>query len=204
MKKFFLLALALAASGIVFAQEDSKFSYGIRAGINAGAIPESDGRFNGALFGWHAGVQSRADFSIFFIRPELVYTSLRANNKTGPKDVIVSIDRLDLPVSFGIRFLKIISIFAGPQAQYIINVKSREAGYRLGGVDSRFSLLYNVGVGLELGKFGINLRYEAPFSQKNIALAQETLQGDSSTWTNLAKNAAISPSQFILALNFSF
>ncbi|MGI9545999.1 MAG: porin family protein [Flavobacteriaceae bacterium] len=161
MKKTILsLAFAMICTA-TFAQ--SKGGFGIKGGLNynsngdyiqsAQAIAEDpDGNV-----GFHLGVFYKIGNSIYF-RPELVYT----NTKSKYTDGDLNINKIDLPALIGIRLIGPLHLFAGPDFQYILN--SKFDGIKLNDIENDFTVGLHVGVGVNLGKLGVDLRYERGFT----------------------------------------
>jgi len=70
--------------------------------------------------------------------------------------------KLDAPLLVGIKVLGPVSVFAGPSFQYILD--SEFDGITINDVKNDFSVGLNFGIGVNLNKLGIDLRYERGFS----------------------------------------
>ena len=142
----------------------SQTSFGFKGGINYNS--------NGRLFdnvaeasqdpektiGYHIGMYVRHDFNGWYIRPELFYTKTSSDYEMAKFDM----SKVDLPVLIGVNFNSPFSIFGGPALQYIIATDLE--GFTLGDVADNFTLGLNVGVGVQISNFGIDLRYERGLS----------------------------------------
>lgn len=162
MKNLFFAALfAVGCSTSLFAQAGSGF--GIKAGLNYGG--------NGDYFesitnnfenpddniGYHIGVFGKIGNKLY-LRPELVYTKLKSDYNSGDFDM----SKLDLPVLVGLKVLGPVSVFAGPSFQYILDTDFDNL--TVNEVKNDFSIGFNFGVGVNINKLGIDLRYERGFS----------------------------------------
>ena len=171
MKKI-IFTLFLILVGLHYSQ--AQIDFGIKGGINYNSesyidvkndILDSDS--NGKA-GFHAGIWTRIKLPIvgFYIRPELVYTALKSE-LTSSGETIADYDfqKIDIPVLFGKKFLKVAHIYAGPSFQYIIDgdIDLKQLGSsKIETEDITVGL--QLGAGIELGKFGIDIRWERGFS----------------------------------------
>ncbi|AUC14871.1 hypothetical protein BTO06_06845 [Tenacibaculum sp. SZ-18] len=172
MKK---LILALCLIFGVTQLADAQIHFGIKGGINYNSdsfIDSADNIINGnaeGRTGYHAGIWLRFKLPVvgLYIRPELVYTSLKSEvdfrTATSSQKVGYDFQKIDIPVLLGKKFFKIAYVHIGPSFQYLLdgdldidavsNLKS-----------DGFTLGMQLGGGIELGKFGIDARWERGFS----------------------------------------
>ncbi|OSY89206.1 hypothetical protein WH52_00700 [Tenacibaculum holothuriorum] len=173
MKKLILvLCLFLGATQLSQAQ----LHFGIKGGINYNSdsfTAVKDDVLSGAKSktGFHAGIwlRGKIPFLGLYIRPELVYTQLSNEVTYLPKGTTTSkttsydFKKIDIPVLFGKKFLGIAHIYAGPSFQYVLG--SDFSLSDLKEIDSDgFSMGIQFGGGIELGKIGLDLRWERAFS----------------------------------------
>jgi hypothetical protein len=95
--------------------------------------------------------------------------------------------KLDLPVLLGFKVIGPLSVFAGPDFQYILNTDFD--GVTLGDVENDFTVGLHLGAGVNLGNLGVDLRYERGLSSNEanfVGLSDQRLD--------------TRPSQFILSL----
>ena len=158
---FFNVLLVAGFSTSLFAQSGSGF--GIKAGLNYGG--------NGDYFesvttnfenpdqnvGYHIGVFGKLGNKLYF-RPEIVYTKTKSDYDKGDLDV----QKIDVPLLVGLKVLGPVNVFAGPSLQYILDTDFGDA--TLNDIDNDFSVGLNFGIGLNLNRLGIDLRYERGFS----------------------------------------
>lgn len=174
MKKVKISLLALSTVMLSFiganAQGD-KFEIGVKAGVNLSHIRgEGGGSFQSfweedatRSAGFTGGVYARFG-DAFFVQPELMISQ-----KGGNFTDIVGIERsfkqtyLDVPILVGTRIGNTVRINAGPVATFLINRDdtfldqigvSQEDGFR------QALLGYQAGVGIDIQKIRIDLRYE--------------------------------------------
>tara|TARA_R110002051_G_scaffold3799_11_gene20320 strand:- start:979 stop:1566 length:588 start_codon:yes stop_codon:yes gene_type:complete len=167
MKKTILTAVLGLISCIAFAQSGSGF--GIKGGLNYGANGdyfESTGqayRNPDSNVGYHLGVFGKLGNTIYF-RPELVYTKTKSDYENNSLDM----SKLDAPLLIGFKVIGPLNVFAGPALQYILDTDFD--GVTLGDVENDFTVGLNIGAGVNLGKLGIDLRYERGFSENEISV----------------------------------
>ncbi len=172
MKKLALLVLLfIGATQVSFSQ----IHFGIKGGVNynSDSFQEvSTDILEGAKSrtGFHAGIWTRIKIPVIglYVRPELVYTSLKS--EYSPKGVsnakaTYNFQKIDIPVLLGKKFFKVAHVFVGPSFQYIIdgdfsletlgNVVTEADGLTVG---------MQLGAGVELGKLGLDIRWERAFS----------------------------------------
>jgi len=165
MKNTLVIILLLVGCLSTFAQKKSGF--GIKAGLNYSsngdyleavgeAIQNPD-----ANVGYHIGLYGKLGDK-FYLRPEVVYT----HTNSGYSDGDLKIDKLDIPVLGGWRIIGPLNIFIGPSFQYIFNSKFSDISIEE--IENDFTVGLNVGAGVNLGKIGLEIRYETGFGE-NIA-----------------------------------
>ena len=171
MKKLLLiLFITFSLSQITTAQ----MAFGVKAGVNynSNSIGEvSSDLFKGAesKTGYHAGVWVRFKIPVvgLYFRPELVYTNLEneVTYKYGYSEETTSytFQKIDIPLLIGKKIFGVGNVYAGPSFQYILN--SDFSFSNITDVKSDgFTLGLQLGGGIELGKFGIDVRWERAFS----------------------------------------
>ena len=119
--------------------------------------------------GYHAGIWLRVKVPVigFYVRPELVYTNLKSelvySDNTTSKSTNYNFQKIDIPVLLGKKIFGIGNIFIGPSFQFILD--SEFSISEISDVETdNFSMGIQFGGGVELGKFGIDLRWERAFS----------------------------------------
>lgn len=167
MKKFFLLiCLAFAFSQTTNAQ----VSFGLKGGINynSNSIENvSEDVFSGAKSktGYHAGIWLRFKVPVIglYIRPELIYTNLENSITYNNTSSSYKFQKIDVPVLLGKKIFGVGNIFIGPSFQYVLD---SDFGFDdISDIDtSGFAAGLTFGGGIELGKIGIDVRWERSFS----------------------------------------
>jgi hypothetical protein len=192
-KKSLLLAFLLVSiSSFTFAQSSSITGFGIKGGLNYNA--------NGKYFesaseaskspdrnvGYHIGLFGKIGNQIYF-KPELVYTS----TKSEYDNASFKMQKLDAPLLLGIKVIGPVSVFAGPSFQYILD--SDFDGISINDIENDFSVGLNFGIGVNLNRLGIDLRYERGFSNN-----EATFLGNNGIGTDRLDTR---PDQLILSLS---
>lgn len=165
MKRLLLSALLLSFSLATYAQAGGS-GFGLKAGLNFNT--NGDLRFDelpdispDAGVGFHVGVWGRLG-GVAYVRPELVYTEIRSDYEGDT----FKMRKIDLPILFGHRFLGIFHGYIGPALQFILDTGLEDIS--LGDIEKETTLGFQIGGGLNLGKLGIDLRYERGFSPNFI------------------------------------
>jgi len=161
------LVIILFSIGCLSTYAQKKSGFGIKAGLNYSSNGEYLEAIGEALqnpdanVGYHIGLYGKMGDK-FYLRPELVYT----HTKSGYSDGDLKIDKLDVPVLGGWRIIGPLNIFIGPSFQYIIN--SKFSDITIDNIENDFTVGLNVGAGVNLGRIGLEIRYETGFGE-NIA-----------------------------------
>ncbi|MCW5517306.1 porin family protein [Muriicola sp. Z0-33] len=188
-----LLTVAFAIISIAaFAQKDPGF--GIKGGLNYNAngdyfeSAEDAANNPDRNVGYHIGVYGKLG-NRFYLRPELIYTKTKSDYDGDKFDM----SKLDLPVLVGTRVIGPLHVFAGPAFQYILD--SDFDGISVDRIDNDFTVGLHIGAGVNLGKIGIDLRYERGFSENEARFINSNITsvGDSRIDTR--------PDQLILGLS---
>ena len=170
MKKVILVVfLALGLSQVSNAQ----INFGIKGGINynnnGDLTLSSAGNdiINGAdsKSGFHAGVWFRGKLPILglYLRPELVYTQVKSEYTYKSAATDYDFKKLDVPVLLGKKVLGFGNVFIGPSFQYIIEDNFSFSDLSSDDFD-KFSVGMQMGVGVEFGKVGLDVRWERGLS----------------------------------------
>lgn len=166
-----LLILSAVILSFLGVEAQDKFEVGVKAGVNLSHIRgEGGGSFPSfweeeatRTTGFTGGIYARFGDG-FFIQPELLLSQ-----KGGNFVDIVGIERefkqtyLDVPILVGTRIGNTVRINAGPVATFLLNEDdtflnqigiTQEDGFR------NALLGYQAGVGFDIGKVRLDLRYE--------------------------------------------
>jgi len=162
MRKTLMSAgLALIAT-VTFAQSEP--GIGLKAGLNYSANGDYFESISAAAqdpdrnVGYHIGLYGKLGRNLYF-RPELVYTKTKSDYNGD----VFDISKLDAPLLVGTRVIGPLHVFGGPAFQYILN--SDFDGISVDRVKNDFTVGLNLGAGVNLGRIGVDLRYERGFSE---------------------------------------
>ena len=201
MKKTLLIVVFAFIGMTTFAQKGTGF--GIKGGLNynqsgdlsfveAGKniVRGADGKT-----GFNIGVFGQLELPIIYLRPELVYTNAKSsyNVAGGSKDYEVS--SLDLPILVGIHILGPMNIFAGPAFQYILSNDFQ--GFEVEDVKNNFTVGLNLGVGVNLGKLGLDVRWVRGFSENEARFIGENI-------ADISGKVDSRPNQFVFSASIKF
>jgi hypothetical protein len=171
MKKVFFIACFLFG---IQQTMHSQVHFGIKGGINynSNSIQEvSEDVFDGAKSktGYHAGIWMRFKIPVIglYLRPELVYTNLentvQYDNGLVQKNTNFSFQKIDIPVLLGKKILGIGNVYIGPSFQYIL-----DQDFSISDIPNvqgdGFTLGLQFGGGIELGRLGLDVRWERGFN----------------------------------------
>lgn len=176
------------------AQEGS--SFGLKGGLNYNANGDyfesiGDNAQNpDRNIGYHIGVFGKIGNDLYF-RPELIYTSTKSDYDSDD----FSMKKIDAPLLVGIKVIGPVSVFGGPSLQYILDTEFD--GIDIDNIENDFSIGLNFGIGLNLNKIGIDLRYERGFSDNEARFIGNNI-GD-----NVVSRLDTRPDQLILSLSIA-
>ena len=182
MKKIIFACFLLT---LVTKNSQAQLQFGLKGGVNYNSDSfesVSNDVLNGAKTktGIHTGLWVRAKLPIigFYIRPEVVYTELNnsVNYKgtfSAPETTDFKFRKIDVPVLIGKKFLGIGNVFAGPSFQYILSSDFELNDLREVSTES-FSLGIQLGAGIELGRLGLDLRWERGLSKTETVFVDNT------------------------------
>jgi len=170
------LLFALLFFGSILSANAQFLNWGVKAGINYNANGDllvvseeiiSDPFSSNQELGYHFGLLAEIKLPLFlYIRPELLYTHTESSYPIEGDEAKLKMDRVDIPVLLGFRVFKIGRFFLGPSFQYIINTdlsgSENIANIKTLSYDD-FNIAAQVGIGLNFGRFGTDIRWEASF-----------------------------------------
>ena len=114
-------------------------------------------------FSYHFGAFASIGYNNFFLRPEVNFTLLNASYPLAYKTSTWEMKRFDFPVLIGMNISNNMSIYAGPVFSYIND-------FVIDGTENPILYKKNTigaaaGVLVEMGRFGIDFRYEYGISK---------------------------------------
>ncbi|WP_460190595.1 porin family protein [Urechidicola sp. KH5] len=187
---FFLIICSNTASAQIF-------DFGIKGGLNYASngdlITEAEEIIDNpdSNIGFHVGVYLKTKGRIYF-RPELLYTQTSSTYKTSTNKVELNVDKLDMPLLLGFKLIGPIHIMGGPSLQYILDTDLEDVN--LSDVEKDITVGGTIGLGLKLGNFGVDARYERGFTENEANFLGDEVSGRVDT----------RPSQFIVGASFKF
>lgn len=201
MKKMLLILMMITTTSVL-----AQNGFGIKGGVNYsdnGQVEYSD--FTGAgenvlqesadrRTGYHFGVFYGLNLGFVYLRPELIYTQTRSSYSYKSRNADFDLSKVDLPVLLGVRVLGPVHVFAGPSLQYILN--NDFGGITLKELDSEFTIGAQFGLGIQIGRLGIDARYEQALSQRQANVMNMI---GSTGYERLDSR----PNQFILSLSIA-
>ena len=204
MKKLFLSTLLLAISFGVSAQS---FSWGAK--VNVGSpnlkiknIQNLQDNQNGeniakllddtdAVLTYQLGLFTRLMFAGIYVQPEAMFSSSKTEmtfeniiDGNGNNNNVVGemkLNKLDVPVMIGKRFMKILRINAGPVFSYILSQNigqsgTKEAWNEINAEYKNATVGLQYGIGVDIAMINIDLRVEKGFQ----AISENLTIGDTS------------------------
>jgi len=204
MKKLFLTILLVASISAVNAQV---FNFGIKGGLNY----NSNGNLKTDLTnirvssdqetGYHVGILTEMKLPLWlYLRPELYYTHTKSSYSKENVKADLTMDKIDAPILLGLRFLKIGRIYVGPSFHYIMNTKLKGSDIiddlkKISSDD--FTVGAQFGLGLELGKIGVDARWESGLSDSEVKYVDKNIDLG-------GLRIDTSQQQFILSIYYKF
>ena len=191
---------------IISITSHAQIDFGIKGGLNLNFSKEANivGDFNFSNnsennLGFHLGVM--AEFEIqalgLAIRPEILYTRLKYDYndliETGSQSL--TNQRIDIPVLVGINITGPLRLLVGPSFQFVIDNDFEVSEFREVNKQA-FSLNAQLGIGLKLEKFDVDIRWE-----KGLSNAESNFVTD---LVNAGLNFDTSPNQLILGVAYRF
>lgn len=200
MKKTFLVVAFALIGSAAMAQSGSGF--GVKAGLSYnknGDLISSVGDGGQDIVegasgkaGYHFGFWGKLDFPKIYLRPELVYSKTKSSYDIDDDSQDYDVSKLDMPVLLGYKLIGPLHIFAGPAFQYTL--KNDLEGLTVEDVENDFTVGLNAGVGVNLGRLGLDVRYERGFSENEAEIIGDNI-------TDVSGRVDSRPSQIIFALS---
>ncbi|TKC08266.1 PorT family protein [Pedobacter polaris] len=185
MKKISLSLLLLCCSFFAFSQVIPSFQFGVKGGLNLSKFNTSNTFSSDNQAGYYAGVWARIGAAGIHLQPELYLSGKNATlkNAAGVENK-VKFTSLDIPVLVGTKIGAAgvgLRLNTGPVVSFVLNEDqslSEAASSAFNGNFKDQAFAWQFGAGVDLGKLGVDLRYELGLSKLNAS-------GYSSTKLNL-------------------
>lgn len=195
MNKLIISTVLVAFFSLATLAQDGS-SFGIKGGLNYNGNGDyfesisANAEHPDRNIGYHLGFFGKIGDKVFF-RPELVYTSTKSDYSNGD----LKIKKLDAPMLIGLRVLGPVNVFAGPSFQYILD--SDFDNININDIENDFTVGLNFGIGLDIKKIGIDLRYERGFNENEANFIDNNIGGGASSRIDTR------PDQLILSLSIA-
>lgn len=193
MNRLFLIPLLTILFTVGLTAQTST-GFGFKGGLNYNA----NGKYFESIstnaknpdrnIGYHLGIFGKIGNKVYF-KPELMYTSTKSDYDNDT----FKMEKLDAPLLVGIKVLGPISVFGGPAFQYILDTEYD--GISIRDIENDFTLGLNFGIGFNIKRVGIDLRYERGFNNNEAQFFIDELSTDPG-------RLATRPDQLILSLSF--
>jgi opacity protein-like surface antigen len=196
MKKL-VLTLALVLIGF---SASAQFTLGPRITLTSTNLDlreeVANVRAGDAEFGFQYGLFARLKVPVIglYVQPELLFSKTESTITSGAQNVDLSFNRVDVPVMIGGK-IGPLRINAGPSFSFLTSAESDVAGVVTDIKDnySDTTVGFQAGIGVDLLKFVIDLKYEGSLSEKF---------GDSITVSGNSFSTDERPSQIVLGIGF--
>ncbi|MBP8792481.1 MAG: outer membrane beta-barrel protein [Lutibacter sp.] len=108
--------------------------------------------------GYSVGIYGKIDLGSLYIRPEVLYTKTTSEYALNSVNEEFNMRKISAPLLVGLELIGPLSVFAGPSFQYIMDNDFN--GLDFDAIEKEFTVGLNIGVALQLGRIGIDARYE--------------------------------------------
>lgn len=167
MKKYILSLTLLLVCSLGFSQFDIGPRVGLGTSFTNISDTSDDIASGDAGFGFNVGVFARIGSKKFKFMPEVLYSTSTNNilfgEGDGAQQVIESeLDQINVPLSLQYSPISILNFHGGVSGSYLVGDVQGVTSSTQEAISNYndFTLGYQGGVGLELGSFLIDLRYE--------------------------------------------
>lgn len=173
MKKVILTAVFAALTFTGFSQVLPSFQLGLKAGTNLSKLSTEHTFSSANRSGYYAGVWARIGAAGIHLQPEIYLSgknSTLQENSSGTENK-VNFTSMDVPILIGTKLGAAgigLRLNTGPVVSFILNEDQslgEAAGEAFSGNFKDQSFAWQFGAGLDLGKLGIDLRYEQGLSK---------------------------------------
>ena len=175
----------------------AQFSLGPRVALTSSNLSLRDNVVNveegDAEFGYQFGLFMRVKVPVvgIYVQPEVLFSSNSSTITSGTSNVDLSFNRIDVPVMIGAK-IGPMRINAGPSFSFLSSAES-DVVVDIKDNYSNSTVGFQAGIGVDLLKFVIDLKYEGSFSEKF---------GDSITAGGNTFATDERPSQIVFAVGF--
>ncbi|RAJ31643.1 porin family protein [Pedobacter cryoconitis] len=176
MKKIVLFSLFICFSAVAFGQILPSFQFGVKGGANLSKLSSQNTFSSDNSAGYYAGVWARIGAAGIHFQPEL-YLSGKNTTMTSSKPEFagqeskVKFTSLDVPLLIGTKIGAAgigVRLNTGPVVSFILDDKQSFGDATkdiFRGDFKKQAVAWQFGAGLDIGKIGVDLRYEAGISK---------------------------------------
>lgn len=204
MKKLLCIAIALISlQG--FAQKET--GIGIKAGLNYSQNGDLKTAVTTAAndiiagsnqkMGYHLGVYAKMKLPIFYLRPELIFTHTKSEYDFSGGNGVYSQSKIDLPILLGYELIGPLHVFAGPSIQLVLGNEFDLKSVALTDLEKNTTIGFQFGAGLNLGRLGLDVRFERGLSPNQISLINNNITTLSESFIDTR------PTQVIFAFSYA-
>ena len=175
MKKIVLPFLVLLCiSTMSYAQVIPSFQFGLKGGLNLSKFSTENTFKSDNQAGYYAGIWTRIGAAGIHLQPELYISGKNATltNSSGIENE-VKFTSLDLPILVGTKIGAAgvgLRLNTGPVISFVLSEDQsigQAASAAFNGEFKNQNFAWQFGSGLDVGKFGVDLRYELGLSKLN-------------------------------------
>lgn len=172
MKKIFLSALFVCFSLIGFSQVVPSFQFGLKGGANLSKLSTENTFSSDNRAGYYVGAWARIGAAGIHLQPELYLSGKNTTLKnTAGDENKVRFTSLDVPVLVGTKFGAAgvgLRLNTGPVVSFILDDEQSFGAAASNVFKGNFkgqNFAWQFGAGVDVGKLGFDLRYEAGLSK---------------------------------------
>lgn len=171
MKKILLSAFLMLFGGVAFSQLLPSVQFGVKGGANLSKLSSDNTFSSDNRAGYYVGVWTRLGAAGIHLQPELYLSGKNATIVQNGIESDIKFTSLDVPVLIGTKLGAAgigLRLNTGPVFSFILD-DEQKFGEAVGNV-SRLdfkgqNIAWQFGAGLDFGKLGLDLRYEAGLSK---------------------------------------
>jgi hypothetical protein len=166
MKKISLTLLLICSSFLAFSQVLPSFQFGLKGGLNLAKFKTTGGLDADNQAGFYAGVWTRIGAAGIHLQPELYIAKKSSESKTTGANNDIKYTSLDIPVLVGTKIGAAgigLRLNTGPVVSFVLDEDQsfvQAAGAAANGSIKDQAFAWQFGTGLDVGKLGVDLRYE--------------------------------------------
>ncbi|MFP4089277.1 MAG: porin family protein [Cyclobacteriaceae bacterium] len=194
--------IVTAITFIAFTAQAQLFTIGPKIGLSSSKIRVVDDvnaiTSGDSEVGFHAGLFARVSVLGFYVQPEAMFTSASGSIVIPPSISAQSVEsvqeltynKIDVPVMLGAKIGPLFRVNLGPVFSFILSDDIRSGGALEEVIQdyNQANVGYQIGVGLDISKFTVDLRYENNLSALGESV---TIPGTNETFSTDMRNRLI-------------